>query len=60
MYSLSPPENPVEFNQLVKVVGGFRSRFYGGTVLLIDSKQKLVAKVEGLELEHLDDLIKKL
>lgn len=60
VYSLSPPENPVEYNQLVKVVGGWRSRFYGGTVLLIDSKQKLVAKVEGIELEHLDELIKKL
>ncbi len=60
VYSLDPPQNPVEYNSLVKTVGGFRSRFYGGTVLVVDSKQKMVSKIEGLELENLDDLIKKL
>lgn len=60
VYSLNPSEEPVDYNALVKTVGGFRSRFYGGTVVVIDSNQKMVSKVEGLELEKLDDLIKKL
>ena len=60
VYSLDPPQNPVEFNSLVKTVGGYRSRFSGGTVLVVDSKQRMVSKVDGRELENLDDLFEKL
>ena len=60
LYSISPQSNPVQYNELVKTVGGWRSRFYGGTVVLLDANRKVSAQVDGIELEHLDDLIKKL
>lgn len=60
VYSLNPQSNPVQYNELVKTVGGWRSRFYGGTVVLLDANRKVTAQVDGIELEHLGDLIKKL
>jgi hypothetical protein len=61
VYSLNPTDDPVDYNAIVKALGGWRSRFYGGTVVVLDSKQKIIAKLEGIELEHLDDaIIKKL
>lgn len=60
VYSLNPQANPVQYNELVKTVGGWRSRFYGGTVVLLDANRKVFAQVDGIELEHLNDLIKKL
>jgi hypothetical protein len=60
VYSLNPQSNPVQYNELVKTVGGWRSRFYGGTVVLLDANRKVTAQVDGIEFEHLGDLIKKL
>lgn len=60
VYSLDRRQNPVEFNGLVKTVGGFRSRVYGGTVFVVDSKQKVIATVERDELLNLDELLEKL
>ena len=60
VYSLNPQSNPVQYNELVKTVGGWRSRFYGGTVVLLDANRKVNAQVDGMELENLGNLIKKL
>ncbi len=60
VYSLTPQQHPVEYNEVVKTVGGFRKRFFVGTVLVLDSKRKITQQVNGDELENLGAVLQKL
>jgi hypothetical protein len=58
LVSLTPQTNPVQYNEVVKAVGGASSRFYGGTVVVLDGKRKIVEQVNGNELETLSEALK--
>jgi len=60
VYALAPQENPVDYNQIVKTLGGFRNRFYIGTVVVLTSSRRISQQVNGNELENLSDTLKKL
>lgn len=60
VYSLTPQANPIEYNEVVKTVGGFRRRFFVGTVLVLDDSRKIKEQVNGDELENLTSTLEKL
>lgn len=60
VYAVSSGENPVEYNQIVKTLGGFRNRFYLGTVVVLTSSRRISQQVNGNELESLPDALNKL
>jgi hypothetical protein len=60
LYAVSPQENPVEYNQIVKTLGGFRNRFYVGTVVVLSSSRRISQQVNGNELENLSATLAKL
>lgn len=59
-YSLTPQQNAAEYNDLVKAVGGFRNRFFVGTVIVLDPSLRISAQVNGNELEGLSGALAKL
>ena len=53
VYAFTPQEHPEAYNELVKAVGGFRNRFFVGTVLVLDQSRRISQQVNGDELEKL-------
>ena len=60
VYAVSASENPVEYNQIVKTLGGFRNRFYLGTVVVLTSSRRISRQVNGPDLEELPGVLSKL
>lgn len=58
LVSITPQTNPVQYNEVVKAVGGASSRFYGGTVVVLDAARKIVKQVNGNEAERLSETLK--
>jgi hypothetical protein len=57
VYSFEPNANPIEFNQMVNAVGGFKNRFYGGTVVVLNASRGIKKQVDGNELQGLAEAI---
>ena len=60
VYAMTPQQNPAEYNEPVKAVGGFRNRFFVGTVLVLDQSRRISVQVNGNELENLSSALSKL